>query len=187
MAPVVRINDATFADLKSIATWVGAKTPSETIDWVVRDAMERLDMERDEPEGVPATRGSDVVEFDGAPGLAFTKPLSAFINSKEIRNPRWSTILLMMIAQIKARGVEGEKLVRELRIPAKSEQYEEDGFTYRPELGISVQGQSASEAWKEVDRLANKWRIPVTVEFKWRENPKAKYPGRVGRLRSGGA
>ena len=53
MMPVVRINDATFADLKSIATWFGTKTPSETIDRIVREAMEQLGMERDdEPEEV---------------------------------------------------------------------------------------------------------------------------------------
>jgi hypothetical protein len=39
-----------------------------------------------------------------------------------------------------------------------------------------VQGQSASEAWKEVERLANKWRIAVTVEFSLRQNPKAQHP-----------
>ena len=92
-----------------------------------------------------------------------------------------------MIAQMKAKGFEGDKLVRELAIPAKAEQYEEEGFKYHPDLGISVQGQSASDAWKEVDRLAKKWRIPVTVEFLWRQNPKAQYPGKTGVLRAGNA
>jgi hypothetical protein len=50
-----------------------------------------------------------------------------------------------------------------------------------------VQGQSASDCWKEVDRLAKKWRIPVSVEFWWRQNPKAQHPGRTGVLRSGNA
>ena len=45
-----------------------------------------------------------------------------------------------MIAQVKAEGFEGDKLVRELAIPAKAEQYAEGGFKYQPELGISVQG-----------------------------------------------
>jgi hypothetical protein len=186
MMPVIRINDATFADLRSIATWFGTKTPSETIDRIVREAMEQLGMERDdEPEDVVTTTGSGAMEFDTAPGLTFTKPLSASINGKAIHNPRWSAILLTMIAQVKAKGFEGEKLVRELHIPAKAEQYDEEGFKYQPDLGISVQGQSASDAWKEVDRLAKKWRIPVTVEFMWRQNPKAQYPGRTGVLRSG--
>jgi len=186
MMPVVRISDATFADLKSISTWLGTKTPSDTIDKIVRQAMEHLGMERDvEPEPDPATKGTNVMEFDRAPGLAFTKPLSASVNGKSIHSPRWSAILLTMIAQVRAKGFEGDKLVRELHIPARAELYEEEGFKYHPDLGISVQGQSAADAWKEVDRLANKWRIPVTVEFWWRHNPKAQYPGRLGVLRSG--
>jgi hypothetical protein len=188
MMPVVRINDATFIDLKSIATWFGTKTPSETIDRIVRDVMEQLGMERDdEPDAAPTTTSTGAIEFESAPGLAFTKPLSASVNGNAIHTPRWSAILLTMIAQVKAKGFEGNKLVRELHIPSKAEQYEEEGFKYHPDLGISLQGQSASDAWKEVDRLARKWRIPVTVEFWWRQNPKAQYPGRTGVLRSGNA
>ena len=184
--PVVRINDATFADLKSIAVWFGTKTPSETIDRIVREAMEQLGMERDDqPDPSPAPTGSGKMEFETAPGLAFTKPISASVNDKAIRNPRWSAILLATIGDIRAKGIEGDKLVRELQTPAKSEQFEEEGFRYYPDLGISVQGRSAPDVWKEVDRLAKKWRIPVTVEFIWRNNPKAQYPGRTGLLRSG--
>jgi hypothetical protein len=186
MMPVVRINDATFADLKSIATWLGTKTPSETIDRVVRDAMDQLGMERDnEPEATTNRTSNGAIEFENAPGLAFTKPLSASVNGKTVPNPRWSAILLTMIEQVKAKGFKGDSLVRELRIPSKTERYEEEGFKFHPHLGISVQGQSASDVWKEVDRLAKKWSIPVTVEFQWRHNPKAQYPGRFGVLRSG--
>lgn len=184
--PVVRINDATFADLKSVSTWFGTKTPSETIDRMVHETMERLGMERDdEPEEAVNITSAGAMEFDTAPGLAFTKPLSASVNGKAIHTPRWSSILLTMIAQLKAKGFGDDKLVRELHIPAKAGRYEEEGFKHHPNLGISVQGQSASEAWKEVDRLAKKWRIPVRVEFWWRQNPKAQYPGRTGLLRSG--
>ena len=48
-----------------------------------------------------------------------------------------------------------------------------------------MQGKSAPDCWKEVDRLAKKWRIPVSVEFQWRQNPKAQFPGKTGVLRSG--
>jgi hypothetical protein len=186
MMPVVRINDATFTDLSTLKTWFGTKTPSETIDRIVREAMEQLGMERDdEPDEAAPTTSDGAMQFDTAPGLAFTKPLAASINGKSLHSPRWSAILLAMIAQMKAKGFEGEKLVRELATPAKAERYEDEGFKYHPDLGISVQGQSASDAWKEVDRLAKKWRIPVTVEFWWRQNPKAQYPGKTGVLRSG--
>lgn len=188
MMPVVRINDATFADLSTLKTWFRTKTPSETIDRIVQEAMEQLGMERnDEPEEAATATSDGVMQFDTAPGLAFTKPRVASINGKVLQSSRWSAILLAMIAQVKAKGLDGEKLARELAIPAKAEQYEEEGFKYRPDIGISVQGQSAPDAWKEVDRLAKKWRIPVTVEFQWRENPKAQFPGKTGMLRSGDA
>lgn len=186
--PVVRINEATFADLSTLKTWYGTKTPSETIDSIVRAAMEQLGMERDEaPNDVVTTTGDGPMLFESAPGLAFTKPLAASINGKALHGPRWAAILLTMIGQVKAKGVEGERLVHELAIPAKAEQCEAEGFKYHSDLGISVQGQSASDCWKEVDRLAKKWRIPVSVEFQWRQNPKAQYPGKSGLLRSGNA
>jgi len=189
MMPVVRVNDATFADLSTLKTWFGTKTPSETIDRVVREAMEQLGMEKDDqPEdGMATISTSAMEEFGTAPGLAFTKPLSASVNGKSIHSPRWSSILVTMIAQVKSKGYEGDRLIRELAIPAKAERYEEEGFKYHAELGISAQGQSASDAWKEVDRLAKKWGIPVIVEFLWRQNSKAQHPGRVGLLKSGNA
>jgi hypothetical protein len=188
MMPVVRLNDVTFADLSTLKTWFGTKTPSDTIDRIVREAMEHLGMERDdEPEDVVTTTSDGAMEFDTAPGLAFTKPLSASINGKAVHSPRWSSMLLTMIVQLKAKGLEGEKLVRELHVPAKAERYEDEGFKYHADLGISVQGQSASDAWKEIDRLARRWSIPVTIKFWWRQNDKAQYPGRTGILRSGGA
>ncbi len=132
MMPVVRISDATFSDLKLMASWFGTKTPAETLDRVIREAMDQLGLERDdEPTEAVVTSGG-AMEFEVAPGLAFTKPLSATINGKPVQSPRWSSILMTMIAQLKARGLDGEKLVRELRIPAKALQFEDEGFQVSP-------------------------------------------------------
>jgi hypothetical protein len=186
MMPVIRINDATFDNLGTLTRWFGAKTPGEAIDRIVRETMEELGIERDdEPESVATKTIGGAIQFENAPGLTFTKPLTASVNGKSIQNPRWRGILLATIEQVKAKGFEGEKLVRELGIPAKAQKYEEEGFTYHSHLGISIQGQSAADAWKEIDRLAKKWSIPVTVEFWWRQNEKAAHPGRTGLLRSG--
>lgn len=188
MMPVVRINDATFIDLSTLKTWFGTKSPSETIDRIVREAMEQLGIERDdEAEDAIVAPTDGAMVFDTAPSLTFTKPLKATINGKPIQNPNWASILHEMIALVKAKGFEGEKLVRELGVPSKAASHEDDGYRYFAELGISVQGQSAADAWKEVDRLAKKWRIPVNVEFVWRQNPKAQHPGKAAVLRSGNA
>lgn len=185
--PVVRINDATFTDLSTLKTWFGTKSPSDTIDRVVREAMEQLGIERDDGTGnANPTTATGAMSFDSAPSLTFTKPLDASIGGTSIENPTWASILLAMLVQVRARGLEGEKLVGQLAIPAKAIKHEVDGYRFHPALGISVQGQSAAEAWKEIDRLAKTWDIPVFVEFIWRENPKAQFPGRHGVLRVGG-
>ncbi|MES3093869.1 hypothetical protein O6027_19950 [Sphingomonas aerolata] len=187
MMPVLRIDDATFAGLSTLKTWFGTKTPSDTIERVVREAMDQLGFERDdEPDAEVVVSAEGAMEFAEAPGLTFTKPLAASLNGKAIQSPRWSSILLAMIAHLKAAGVSSEQLVRELHIPVKVGSYVNEGFRYHHSLGISLQGQSAADAWKEIDRLARKWKVPVTVEFWWRQNSKAQYPGRTGILRSGG-
>ena len=188
MMPVIRINDATFADLSTLRTWFKTKSPGETIDRIVREAMEQLGMERDgeeASESLTTKRDEAVMQFKTAPGLSFTKPMAAQVAGMKLQNPTWGAILHAMISQIKAKGFEGEKLVSALNVPAKAIKFEDDGYRYRPDLCISVQGQSAVEAWKEVDRLAKKWRIPVVVEFTWRQNPKAQHPGKNGVLTSG--
>src|ERR1700733_1180389 len=53
MMPVIRLSDAAFSELKTIATWLSTKTPSETIDRLVREKLDELGLERDsgdEPE-----------------------------------------------------------------------------------------------------------------------------------------
>lgn len=186
MMPVVRLNDATFVDLKSIATWVGSRTPSETIDQLVKEKMAALDLERDvEPESSVENDNGDHLVFDKTPGLSFTKVMSADVEGKALRKPNWASILLAVIAALKSRGMSGEKLVRELQVPSKPTDYDEDGYRFHPELGISVQGQSAPDAWKEASRIAAKHQIPLKVVFQWRDNEKAQYPGRTGVLRAG--
>ena len=187
MMPVLRINDSTFAGLSTLKTWYGTRTPGETIDRLVRDAMDQLGMERDEePDAIGEPGNDGATDFESAPDLTFTKPLAASVNGKALHRPRWATLLHAMIGQLGPKGLDGEKLVRELGVPAKTGRYEEEGFKHYADLGISVQGQSAADVWKEVDRLAKKWRIPVMVEFRWRQNARALYPGKAGVLRSGG-
>lgn len=180
--PVVRLNDATFIDLKCISTWMGTETPSETIVQLVREKMAALDLERD----IGATsEARSFMEFKTTPGLSFTKVLSAEIDHKKIEKPNWAAILLGVVSSLKAKGLSGERLSEAIHIPTKTACYEEEGFRYYPDLGISIQGQSAQEAWKEVSRIADKHGIGVQVTFQWRDNEKAQHPGQKGVLRSG--
>jgi len=186
MMPVIRLSDATFSELKTIATWLSASTPSEAIDQLVREKLHQLGLERDTADEPELGSKHEVMKFDKAPGLSFTRITSAKIRGVPVKKANWANLLLEMIASVKSKGLSGAKLVSELQVPAKSTQYTDNGYTYHHELGISVQGQSAQDAWKEVERIANKWTIPVEVEFEWKQNKKAQHPGHSALLRAGG-
>lgn len=194
MMPVVRVNDATFVDLKSVATWLGTETPSQTIDRLVREKMDQLGLERDDaPEEIITLKASSTaheggdMEFRAAPGLSFTRILDATVGGKTFEKANWSSVLMRIITETQKRsGLDAQALSRALQIPSKPHEYSSEGYKYQSELGISIQGQSAQDAWKEIQRLADKHRIEVEVRFQWRENEKAQYPGRIGVLRAGG-
>lgn len=186
MMPVIRISDATFVDLKSVSTWLGTNTPSETIERIVQEKMQALDLERDVEHAseVMDTDGQELV-FDKTPGLAHTRVVSATIAGNAVDKPNWAGLLIRTIKFVKTKGLVGEKLAMELQIPAKASKYDEKGYTFYPDLGISIQGQSAPDAWKEVSRLANKFSIPIEVRFQWHDKDKAQHPGKIGRIRAG--
>ena len=185
MMPVVRLNDASFADLKTLAIWLGTDTPSQTIDAVVALAMDKLDLERDVEQSAAASNADKVLEFEAAPGLAFTRVLGATVEGQALPKANWASLLLAVIASVKSRGLSTDELVKVLDVPASRSKLSTQGYTYHQHLGISVQGQSAQDAWKEAERLAAKYHVPISVHFQWRNNPKAERPGREGRLRAG--
>lgn len=184
--PVTRLNDATFADLKVIATWMGTKTPPETIDALVREKLEALGLERDVSDEVASSidAGGDLM-FDTTPGLTFTRILSARLNNGKAEKLNWAGLLMKVVSVVKSKGLSGDKLVTELQVPAKVSTYTNEGYKFYSDLGISIQGQSAKDAWEEVSRLADKFGIPVEVRFQWRDNEKAQYPGKIGVIRAG--
>jgi hypothetical protein len=74
-----------------------------------------------------------------------------------------------LLRQTIARAVEGRK--------------EDDGYHYIPDLDISIQYVDSHGAWRNALHLAKRVRLPISVEFVWRENPNAQYPGERGSIR----
>ena len=132
-------------------------------------------------EEVTAPDGT--LEFEKAPGLGYTKLLEATVAGKQVAGPYWKTALLAVIDQLRLKGYTGQSLVEQLNVPTVAGKFEERGFQYFEQLGVSIQGQSATSAWKEMERLAKKWGFSAIVEFSWYDNPKAQFPGKRGRLK----
>ncbi len=181
--PVVRLSDAAFADLRTLAAWLGTDTPSQTIDAVISQTMTKLDLERDVEGPAGFNSDSGLLEFENTPGLAFTRVLNATVDGEPLTKANWSSLLVSVIAAVKNLGHSPDEMVKILDIPAKRSPQNDQGYTYYPELSISIQGQSAQDAWKECERLAKKFLLSIEVQFQWRDNAKAQHPGRQGVLR----
>ena len=186
MMPVIRINDAAFLRLRSIAQWQGIETPAQAIDWLIRQKAEEIGL-GSEREGNEVDHIIQPAEPQEATALAFTRILSASVGGETLDRPKWNGVLLATIARVKAKGLSGERLVQMLQVPAQTGIHEEGGFHHHSDLGLSVQGQSAVDAWREISRLADQHDIPVRVEFQWRDNPKARHPGQIRTISAGPA
>ncbi|MEO5914088.1 MAG: hypothetical protein ABIS50_07640 [Luteolibacter sp.] len=58
----------------------------------------------------------------------------------------------------------------------------DSGYSYIPEIDISVQGVDAKHAWTYALRLAQYVKVPLRVSIHWRNNEKAAFPGETGIL-----
>ena len=186
MMPVIRISDATFADLKAVATWLETDTPSLTIEKLVAEKMVTLDLERDLPEALDQgeTDADTPLEFKRTPGLSFTRVIGARVNGIGLPVKNWAGLMIELAAKVRATGKTAQEMVTELGVPSHIGRYEDQGYKYYDQLGVSIQGQSAPDAWREIERIARKWSWSIEVDFEWRDNPKAAHPGRRGILRS---
>lgn len=70
-----------------------------------------------------------------------------------------------------------EDLRNATRAHIKKGRYEDEGYHYVPEIGISIQGVDADRAWEHALRLAIYLQVPLKAEIEWRNNDKAAYPG----------
>lgn len=185
MMPVIRISDSAFDDLSVMAKWFKTKSPAETLDRVIRETMESLGLEKDNQGEDASTNDAGNLTFLASPAVTYTKIVEAKIDNISLRLPNWSSALNAIIHALKnRRGLTAAELDKELNIPSTAAEYENNGYKYYPDLGISYQGQSADGAWKEIQRIATKHNIRVHLKIHWLDNEKAKFPGKHGELKA---
>ena len=59
---------------------------------------------------------------------------------------------------------------------------EDNGYKYLHDVGISVQGQDANNAWKTTYNILKAIKVPVEVALVWRDNPKTLAWGTTHKL-----
>lgn len=173
---IVQISQETFARLQANAVPL-----VDTIETVINRALDALEGSK-EGSLPPAKLGG----FDPSapPSLSFTTVRSVTIANKKLspKETYWNSVLFACVKAAAKSGL-SPKQIGELTIVNNVVGVKEDsGYKYLKEAGISIQGQDANAAWKAAYHIAKQINLPIEVSFVWQSNPKAAFPGQVGKL-----
>lgn len=177
---MVDIPDSTFTRLQQFARPF-IDTPASVIERAL-DALER-EVGGKSPSPAANTPSGNFLEFqpNSPPNLTHTRVLAAKFQG-HIVQPKWNSLLRHAheVAFRKLGNYEKleEKTIARIHKGAKTD----DGFQPLGNLGFSIQGVAANDAWKAVLHLARALGCSVEVEFEWRSKEDAQHPGRRGRL-----
>lgn len=153
----------------------------DTVDSVINKLLDAYEAVKPNPnrKDIPAS----TMAIDGAipPDLAFTTVQKAEISG--VRLPKsganWNGLMIAAI-RTASKKLALEELDSMLIVNHALGEKVDSGYKYLADVGISIQGQDANNAWKGTFHLLKELKIPCTVEFVWQNNPKAFSPGAKG-------
>lgn len=117
------------------------------------------------------------------PSLRYARVSRAKVNGREVDRANWTNVRQSLIEIALSLPDFGEPhLLRSRQMRAVKGAKSDQGYTYYPVLGISIQGQDANHAWQAAASLARALSVPVKVWFEWQNRADAAYPGQQGLL-----
>ena len=131
-----------------------------------------------------ATRGEKIEasRYDAAnpPGLTFTTLIAASFGKDTATN--WNDLLRVAVKTAYASGLTKQDIQRITSVNIEDGSVTERGYSPLVGVDVSVQGQTADEAWQNALNLARKLGCAIEASFRWRDNDKAFHPGESGLL-----
>ncbi len=118
------------------------------------------------------------------PNLKHAKILAATLGNTELSRSQstWNGVLNWCVELAVQRSESIQDLKRLLLVNFVSGQKEDEGYRYLPSVGLSIQGQDASSAWKATFHILRALDYPATIVFSWRDKEDAEFPGLIGRF-----
>jgi hypothetical protein len=174
MTPQVTLDTSTLERMKQYA-----EPLVDTLDTVINRGLDAIDMLKANSEK-PAER---VLNPAAPPNLAFTTVKSIVFNGKRFAAAEtyWNPLLHAAIRE-SLKHLTKEQMRNLLTCNYVTGKKEDQGYKYLDDVGISVQGADANNAWKAIYNILKVIKVPVEVNFVWQDNPKAVSPGGSGRF-----
>lgn len=127
----------------------------------------------------PDSSGLARLDVTHPPNLQHTRVRGA-IGGRAFSN--WNELLRIVHELAYKKAGSFEELEKMSAAPIRSGQHDDSGYTFLPNLGLSIQGLDANRAWEYSFLLAR--RIPAAIEavVQWRHTDKAARPGESAML-----
>ena len=174
----IEISDLTDARLKKIA-----KPLLDTYDTVIARLLDEFDAHRAAQPKKPGEAikvEGNIMHFDpkNPPPLRFTTLTRVVLNGEEFpkSDTYWNRLMDRMILEAGQAGHDAEEVYKILFVNRTLGEKTDNGFTFLPEVGLSVQGQDSNAAFRQAFQLAEKLGSSLAVWFHWQGNEKAAYP-----------
>jgi hypothetical protein len=181
--PVIRIPDPVFERLQGIATPL-VDTPASVIEKLLDfyDSHGELrarvtSATRVQPE---PTAGTSAFNVEAPPDLHHTRVLSARFDGQTASN--WNDLVHVAHRQALERFGSFDELRSVSLSKIASGRRSDSGYHPVADLNLSVQNVDSNLAWRNTVNLAQRLRVPVEVEFEWRQAEGAANPGRRGSM-----
>lgn len=117
------------------------------------------------------------------PTLTFTKIKKGSFGGRDIgERPKWADLVRISLERgfTQLGGFDELRRATDARIVNGIKT--DEGYSPLGDLGFSVQGVDAQEAWRIAYGLAKRLLLDIEVVFEWREKEEAAFPGAVGRM-----
>ena len=178
--PKIQISSETFERLQG-----HAQPLVDTTESVINRALDALEQIATPQTQVPVTEKR--IDPSQLPSMKHTKILDAAVARTAVEQPKWNNLLKMMVRSAVKRGMTCDDLYQLCSINMVIGQKRDEGYSYLPDIDISLQGQNANQACQTVVMIAQSLDIALDIGLVWRNKKDAVHPGQRGRIRTTGS
>jgi hypothetical protein len=177
----IEISDSTFQRLQKLA-----KPLVDTTDSVIAlliDYYEKHKFTSAMESNFAPQYPTKTFDCGDAPNLTHTKLVNAKVNGNALGNKNnWNKLLSEVVILTAGHCKTEEDLRRAIIVNFVKGRKEDNGYHFLPKVNLSIQGQSAGDAWKAIWHIVKRFDISIEVDFVWHNKPEAAFPGEAGRL-----
>jgi hypothetical protein len=177
----IKLSDETFSKLQSFAVPL-IDTPEDVIKKLLELSQSTSLTVCETAADAPPNEG--VIEFAprDVPSLKFAVVQNYVVNGvSKSSGAYWSTLLADVILACVEKGIGTDRLIGTISTPVCTGFSDAPGYQFVSEANLSFQQLNSDRSFEQICRIARMGQIPVTVTWRWSNDPKASFPGQFGK------